>query len=401
LLITLVAAFAFRSIDAMREASTNLSDELVPQLDAKGDFTTSMARLLGELEAFLRGGGTEDLTEAQESLMEAQDAVTRMGVEATDGDELADPEDIAANQRLLERQTVLLADGQQLLTEVSTSNAAPLEQTVAEIDRLHEDLVQLEEDSDTFLDRHIAQVTADLAASVQSVMVGMGTLVALCIGLVLLALFLLRRAIVLPVLRLADVTQKVANGRLDQTVLVSGGDEIGALQRSFNTMVATLNQQTQQLQHQVVLASAAQETAEAASAKLAEQVRTIEEQRAAIREISVPILPLSDHALVVPLVGTLDTVRLQVAQQRALQAIEQGDIRYALLDVTGVSLIDSQVAQGILEIIQAARLLGTEVVVVGVGPEVAQAIVGIGMDLRQITVRSTLQDGIIYALSPR
>jgi rsbT co-antagonist protein RsbR len=333
--------------------------------------------------------------------MEAQDAVTRMGVEATDGDERADPEDIAANQRLLERQTVLLADGQQLLTEVSTANAAPVEQTVAEIDRLHEDLLQLEEDSDTFLDRHTAQVTADLAASVQSVMIGMGTLVALCIGLVLLALFLLRRAIVLPVLRLADVTQKVANGRLDQTVLVSGGDEIGALQRSFNTMVATLNQQTQQLQHQVVLASAAQATAEAAGAELAEQLRTIEEQRAAIREISVPILPLSDHALVVPLVGTLDTARLQVAQQRALQAIEQGDIRYALLDVTGVSLIDSQVAQGILEIIQAARLLGTEVVVVGVRPEVAQAIVGIGTELREITVRSTLQAGIAYVLSPR
>jgi rsbT co-antagonist protein RsbR len=71
------------------------------------------------------------------------------------------------------------------------------------------------------------------------------------------------------------------------------------------------------------------------------------------------------------------------------------------MDVTAVSLIDSHVARGLLDIIQAARLLGAEVVVVGIRPEVAQAIVGLGTQLDQITVRGTLQDGIAYVLSPR
>lgn len=219
--------------------------------------------------------------------------------------------------------------------------------------------------------------------------------------LLLIALFVLRRAIVRPIIALAGAAEQVAAGQLDQSMSVTTGDEIGTLQRSFNTMVAILGQRTEQLQQQAEAANTARATAEAARAELAEQLRTIEAQRAVIREMNVPILPLSNHALVIPLVGTLDTARLQIAQQRALQAIEQGGIRYALLDVTAVSLIDSHVARGLLNIIQAARLLGAEVVVVGIRPEVAQAIVGLGIQLDQITVRSTLQDGIAYVLSPR
>src|SRR5262249_2785660 len=230
--------------------------------------------------------------------------------------------------------------------------------------------------------------TGVLAASVQSVFIGAGALLVLCIAVVLLVLFLLRRTIVRPVIALADAAQDVAGGHLDQTVLVSSGDEIGTLQRSFNTMVGTLQQQTQQLQQQLETANTAQAAAEAARAGIAEQLRTIEEQRAVIREMSVPILPLSKHALVMPLVGALDTARLRVAMERVLQTIQQGAVRYALLDVTGVPLIDSHVARGLFEIIRAARLLGTEVVVVGIRPEVAQAIVGLGIQFDQFTVRS-------------
>jgi rsbT co-antagonist protein RsbR len=244
-------------------------------------------------------------------------------------------------------------------------------------------------------------VTGILAASVQSVFLGAAALVVVCIALVLLALFLLRGMIVRPVIVVAGAAEQVAAGHLEQTVLTTGGDEIGTLQRSFNTMVTTLGQQTQQLQQQVEMSEAAQATAEPASAELAEQLQTIEEQRGVIREMSVPILPLSDHALVMPLIGTLDTARLQVALQRALQAIAQRATHYALLDITGVPLIDTQVGRGLLDIIQAARLLGTEVVLVGIRPEVAQTVVQLGIPLEQVTVRSTLQEGIVYAFNGR
>src|SRR5262249_44720821 len=225
--------FVLLSVDATLEASGRLSNEILPQLDAKGDFTTSMARMLGELEASLRGGGADDLTNAQQEVDAAQDALARLHVEATDGDESTSPGEIAANQRILERETAILKAAQRLVADVSASNAAPAEQVIAEIDQLRVDLAALEDESDALLGHQSTEATGVLAASVQSVFIGAGALLVLCIAVVLLVLFLLRRTIVRPVIALADAAQDVAGGHLDQTVLVSSGDEIGTLQRSF------------------------------------------------------------------------------------------------------------------------------------------------------------------------
>jgi rsbT co-antagonist protein RsbR len=397
-LIALVAAFVLLNTAAVQEATMHLSDEVLPLLDANGDFNTGMAQALGEIEAFAYSHDPIKLSEAQEFLGELKDTIARLDAIATPSDPRDDPDVSAATQQLLSRQTAVLEAAQRLAANLTTSNVAPAEQIVAQVDQLADELTAVEGESDTIVERHRTDATGVLATSEQSVLVGAGALAVLCVGLTLLALLVLRRGIVRPLITLADAAQNVAGGRLDQSVPVTGGDEIGTLQRSFNTMVATLGQQTQQLQQQVEAANSAWEAAEAARAELAEKLATIEEQRVVIREMSVPILPLSDRALVMPLIGILDTARLQLAQQRALQAIEQGGTRYALLDITGVPLVDTQVARGLLDIVQAARLLGAEVVMVGVRPEVAQSIVGLGLHLGDITVRSTLQDGILYAL---
>jgi serine/threonine protein kinase len=105
---------------------------------------------------------------------------------------------------------------------------------------------------------------------------------------------------------------------------------------------------------------------------------------------------LSASTLVMPLVGALDTERLRMAQDQALRAIEQSAARYLILDITGVAMVDSQVAQGLIRVVQAARLLGAEVVLVGIRPEVAQAVVGLGIRMSTMVTRSTLQSGITY-----
>jgi rsbT co-antagonist protein RsbR len=397
ILIALVLAFVLLSITSLQAASAHLSNELVPQIDAKGDFNTSMARALGELESFIGGDDAGELEEAQEAFSEAQEALANLTALAATVEQQDNPEERALAQAILERQTIMLATTERVIADAATPDAAVQEQ----IDQLHAELEALEDATDAVLDDNRTELTEELAASVQSAYGSAAALGVLCIGLALLALFMVRRTIVQPVITLADAAEHVASGFLDQRVPLTSGDEIGALQRSFNTMVTTLGQQTQQLQQQVTVAEAAQATAEAASAKLAEQLQTIEEQRGVIREMSVPILPLSDHALVMPLIGTLDTARLQLALERALGAIAQRTTRYALLDITGVPLIDTQVGRGLLNIIQAARLLGTEVVLVGIRPEVAQTIVQLGIPLEQVTVRSTLQDGIVYAFNGR
>ena len=223
------------------------------------------------------------------------------------------------------------------------------------------------------------------------------------VGCMLLAIGLgygIARTITIPMKNIVRVAELMADGDFDQSISVTSGGELGALQRAFHTMatslIKTIRQQTEHLQEQITTATTARMAAEAARAETAVQLATIETQQAVITEMSTPILPLTPTTLVMPLVGALDAVRLQMFQERTLQAIEQTSARYLILDITGVPVVDTSVASRLIEVVQAVRLLGSEVIVVGIRPEVAQTIVGLGIHLQDIVTRSTLQSGIAY-----
>lgn len=133
---------------------------------------------------------------------------------------------------------------------------------------------------------------------------------------------------------------------------------------------------------------------EAHAAEQARMRAALEQQREAIRELSVPVLPVTDQTLVMPLIGALDTRRLLDLQQRALASLERSGARRLILDITGLPVVDSQVARGLLGVVQAARLLGAEVALVGIRPEVAQTIVGLGLDLSGVHTRGTLREAL-------
>ena len=153
------------------------------------------------------------------------------------------------------------------------------------------------------------------------------------------------------------------------------------LQATLETRIAERTQELQQALAEVEARAAAQE-------RLLEENR---QQRAIIQGLSVPVLPVSADTLIVPLVGALDTERLQTLQSRALHALERSTAQRLILDISGVPLVDSQVAQGLLAVVQQARLLGAEAVLVGIRPEVAQALVGIGVDLRRMRTYRDLE----------
>jgi rsbT co-antagonist protein RsbR len=132
----------------------------------------------------------------------------------------------------------------------------------------------------------------------------------------------------------------------------------------------------------------------------AEQERLLQEiagQRDIIRELSLPILPVGDDVLVAPLIGALDGERLRQLQTQAFQRVERTHARMLILDVTGVPLIDTHVAHGLTGLIQGLRLLGADVVIVGVRPEVAQTIVGLGIQLQKVSVFSDLGSALQHA----
>lgn len=136
----------------------------------------------------------------------------------------------------------------------------------------------------------------------------------------------------------------------------------------------------------------------AEQARLQAQEQTIEVQQSILREMSTPLIPISDEIVVLPLIGTIDSQRAQQVLNTLLQGISETHCRIAILDITGVATIDTQVANALLQAARGVRLLGAEVIVSGIRPEVAQTLVGLGIELEGIVPAATLQSGIAYAV---
>ncbi|NJN67795.1 MAG: STAS domain-containing protein [Chloroflexaceae bacterium] len=129
--------------------------------------------------------------------------------------------------------------------------------------------------------------------------------------------------------------------------------------------------------------------------------KEIERQTRLLHELSTPLLPISDHTVLMPLIGSIDTRRVQQIMETLLEGVAQHQAELAILDVTGVSVVDTQVAQALVQAAQAVRLLGAQVMLTGIQPQIAQTLVHLGVDLSGITTCSNLQAGIAAALNRR
>jgi anti-anti-sigma regulatory factor/HAMP domain-containing protein len=225
------------------------------------------------------------------------------------------------------------------------------------------------------------------------------------LGVIALALLLLvgtaslgvRQWLSRPLDRLIHATNSVASGDL-RPITLRGSQEIEQLAGSFNHMVGALNRSHQEIvnaNHQL------EQTVEQRTRDLQLAVSRLEEASQqqqqliqALRDVSTPILPVIRGVLVVPLIGQLDEQRLDMVTAALLDRIQRSSVRIALLDITGAPLIDTAAAKAILQLVQAARLLGCEIRLVGIAPEVAQTLVTLGIDLSGIHTAVDLQSGV-------
>jgi anti-anti-sigma factor len=130
------------------------------------------------------------------------------------------------------------------------------------------------------------------------------------------------------------------------------------------------------------------------------QEELIQAQAAALQELSTPLIPISDTVLVMPLIGRIDARRANQILETLLTGIQAQQADLAIIDITGVNLVDTHVAQVLLQAARAVKLLGAQVVLTGLSPEVAQTLVSLDVDLGDIVTRGTLQSGIAYGLRP-
>jgi PAS domain S-box-containing protein len=136
--------------------------------------------------------------------------------------------------------------------------------------------------------------------------------------------------------------------------------------------------------------------AEAERARLREEV--IRVQDALLEKLSTPLIPLNGRVMLMPLVGELDAGRARRMLEALLRGLEQTRAPAAIIDITGVPVVDAQVADTLVRAAQAARLLGTEVILTGIRSGVARSLVRLGVSLQGINTRKSLQEGIDCAL---
>lgn len=127
--------------------------------------------------------------------------------------------------------------------------------------------------------------------------------------------------------------------------------------------------------------------------------QVIQRQRGELLELVTPVVSLWRHILALPLIGTLDSDRTQVAMETLLNAILKTEARVVILDITGVPTVDTEVAQHLVRTVEAARLMGVECLITGIRPTIAQTLVQLGLDLGGVRTRATLAEGLREALA--
>ncbi|HKT09792.1 MAG TPA: STAS domain-containing protein, partial [Gemmatimonadaceae bacterium] len=124
----------------------------------------------------------------------------------------------------------------------------------------------------------------------------------------------------------------------------------------------------------------------------------ITRQQRDLLELSTPVVKLWEGILALPMVGTLDSSRTQVAMESLLQRIVETGSDVAILDITGVPTVDTLTAQHLLKTVNAVHLMGAECIISGIRPQIAQTIVHLGVDLTGVITKSSLADAFRTAL---
>jgi len=164
-------------------------------------------------------------------------------------------------------------------------------------------------------------------------------------------------------------------------------DAYGELETAFSIFVEDMAQAQRDLEQ-------ALDRHEAANRELAAKLATIERQQDAMRELSSPIIEVWSGVLCLPVVGIVDTQRSAAMSAALLDALVALGARRAIVDLTGVDVMDTRTADHFLRLAHAVRLLGAECILTGIKPAVALTLVQLGIDLSGLTTRRNLRDAL-------
>jgi anti-anti-sigma regulatory factor/ActR/RegA family two-component response regulator len=201
------------------------------------------------------------------------------------------------------------------------------------------------------------------------------------------------------------LTRIGALDRITRVVIVSAHGDMGNIRAAMNLGAFDfLTKPLDFLDLDVTLAKAKshvrelREARRLAAERAGLQEQLIEAQRDAIRSLSTPLLPLAEGVVALPLIGKMDGTRAYQMIEVLLHGIIKHQARIAIVDITGVAVMDQQVADALGRAARSVQLLGGQMVLTGIQPQIAGALIELGADLGGIVTESTLESGISYAL---
>lgn len=198
--------------------------------------------------------------------------------------------------------------------------------------------------------------------------------------------------------RVERLIQGLAAATVDQfdaateQIVQFGDDEFGHLEAAFKIFITELADAKRSLEGALAEAQAARADAE-------NRLATIEQQRLTIRELSTPVLEVWDKVVTMPVVGAIDEQRAVDMSESLLEFIVRHGTQVAILDLTGVEVVDTSTADHLGRLIRSARLLGTRCIVTGIRPKVATTLMELGVQFGEVQSMRTLREGLRSCIS--
>jgi rsbT co-antagonist protein RsbR len=193
--------------------------------------------------------------------------------------------------------------------------------------------------------------------------------------------------------RLEDLIQALAYAAIDDfdacmsLMREDGSDTFAWLEAGFSDFLGQLKIIKADLQGALA-------RAEISNRELEARLETIERQQAAIRELSTPLIEVWSGVLCLPVVGIVDSVRSAEMTEALLEAIVNKQARIAIIDITGIDAMDTKTADHFIKMAKSVRLLGSECILSGINPAIAQTLTHIGVDLTGIRTMRNLRDAL-------
>jgi len=188
----------------------------------------------------------------------------------------------------------------------------------------------------------------------------------------------IRETVVDALLVLSNVAQGDCSQQLD--VDMHGSNPLSFLLAGINDLIFALGTE--------------QEQSNAFRRELDERLATIEQQRSAIRSLSTPVIEVWRGVLCLPVVGVMDTARSAEMTSALLTTIVEKGSKYAIIDITGIDVMDTRTVDHFIRMAKAIRLLGAECALTGLNPHIAQTVVHMGLDLSDIVTHRSLRDAL-------